>query len=766
MRCTKCRLHQTCSSIKIDGRGSETPEILFVGQAPGQQEDRQASCFVGPAGRLLTEAINEFDLKPSRLTNLVRCFPPGDRPPKADEVLACRPYLAEEIRKYKPKIVVLLGGVPLKGVTGMDKITTYSGTVVAEKAGIKYFALFHPSYVLRYPQALSLFNMHLRALQALHSGRTKFSQEPKFEIIPAEKLPKALVGSDYVSFDLETTGKYKFEGGAIRICGFHSKGKTWIIEAKDKDFREVMDWFSCSNMQKVGHGSRFESRWFLDEGWRIPHNLVMDTLLAHVLLDEEGAHDLESVASEFLEAERWGIEPVMAKNGWDWATVPMEVLAPYNSLDCAYTSRLVAPLLKRLEKEDLTNFLHDHFLPLSDLCAKLEHKGLKIDLKWAARVSKEYRGECEVIRQKFIRNFKLSDDFNMGSSKQLGTLLKKVGIKTGQKTDGGEMSVSEEALKPLKDKHPMVKAYLDWKGNDTICNNFLDKFPRFVDTRGIIHPNVNPGRIVTGRLAVKDPPAQNIPDEKDVKGMVVPQNGTFLYLDFDQLELRLVSSEAGDEVMMRVFERGLDPHDETAKEMFGKNFTEDDRAVAKSINFLTVYGGSDYTLSQKFNVPIEKAAVWISKHAVTYPKIYNWMRQQHQKVIQDGFIRSACGRVRHLPDIKYADEYLRARILRQTGNFPIQSLGAYLTNLLAIHLDWQLRNGNFVANIIHDAVLLDIDRKDLVSVADLCLITIRKFCQPFCKVELKASFAFGPRFGEFESIYKKNGKWVYGEEKK
>src|SRR3990167_567582 len=152
MSCHKCPLHKTCKSIQIWGRGEKKhPAYMFVGQAPGQEEDDQNKCFVGPAGQLLSDAIKEYDLYPNYLTNVVKCFPPNDRKPLKGEIDKCKYYLFKEIETVKPKMIVAVGAIPLQVLTGRKGISDYAGRVVAEWRGIPVFSIYHPSFILRSP---------------------------------------------------------------------------------------------------------------------------------------------------------------------------------------------------------------------------------------------------------------------------------------------------------------------------------------------------------------------------------------------------------------------------------------------------------------------------------------------------------------------------------------------------------------------------------------------------------------------------------------
>jgi len=149
--CTRCGLHAERSQI-VFGDGDADADILFVGEGPGQQEDRQGLPFVGRAGELLTQMIEkglEIPRSSVYICNIVKCRPPGNRTPLPDEVAACSPFLDGQIAAVKPKVIVALGKPAASLLLGRDvPITRIRGTW-HEYRGIPLMPTLHPAYVLR-----------------------------------------------------------------------------------------------------------------------------------------------------------------------------------------------------------------------------------------------------------------------------------------------------------------------------------------------------------------------------------------------------------------------------------------------------------------------------------------------------------------------------------------------------------------------------------------------------------------------------------------
>lgn len=153
-QCTKCPLHRTRANT-VPGQGNpRRPEVMFIGEAPGADEDEQGLAFVGRAGQLLTKMIQAmgFSREEVFIANILKCRPPGNRQPTPEEMAVCIPYLKEQIALIQPKVIVALGAVSVLGLLDMTGITKLRGTWQRFE-GIEVMPTFHPAYLLRNPPA-------------------------------------------------------------------------------------------------------------------------------------------------------------------------------------------------------------------------------------------------------------------------------------------------------------------------------------------------------------------------------------------------------------------------------------------------------------------------------------------------------------------------------------------------------------------------------------------------------------------------------------
>lgn len=159
--CTKCKLHEGRTTV-VFGVGNPNADLMFIGEAPGADEDRQGEPFVGRAGKLLTEIIKamKFTREDVYIANVLKCRPPGNRDPAPDEVETCSPYLIRQIELIQPKVIVALGSFAAKmllntktGITALRGQFHESTLAQQSDNAPVIMPTYHPAYLLRNPNA-------------------------------------------------------------------------------------------------------------------------------------------------------------------------------------------------------------------------------------------------------------------------------------------------------------------------------------------------------------------------------------------------------------------------------------------------------------------------------------------------------------------------------------------------------------------------------------------------------------------------------------
>jgi uracil-DNA glycosylase family 4 len=195
--CTKCPLHETRTKA-VFGAGDADAELMFVGEAPGAEEDRQGLPFVGRAGQLLNQMLEEIGLSRDEvfIANVLKSRPPGNRDPQPGEIGACRPYLFEQIHLIEPKVVCTLGNFATKLLTGNPTgITRVRGTPQVHELGgrtVFLLPLFHPAAALRTPAVKETLRGDMATLPELlaSAGPSPAPAEEEIEEAPVPGPPQ------------------------------------------------------------------------------------------------------------------------------------------------------------------------------------------------------------------------------------------------------------------------------------------------------------------------------------------------------------------------------------------------------------------------------------------------------------------------------------------------------------------------------------------------------------------------------------------------
>jgi len=170
--CTRCKLHRLGRRQIVYGVGNPQAELMFIGEAPGHDEDIQGLPFVGRAGQLLTRIIEAIDLTRDDvyIANVIKCRPPENRNPEADEVASCEPFLFRQVRVIKPRVIVALGTFAAQALLRTnDPISRLRGKIF-HYGDARLIPTFHPAYLLRSPERKREVWEDMKKVRALLRG--------------------------------------------------------------------------------------------------------------------------------------------------------------------------------------------------------------------------------------------------------------------------------------------------------------------------------------------------------------------------------------------------------------------------------------------------------------------------------------------------------------------------------------------------------------------------------------------------------------------
>jgi len=411
----------------------------------------------------------------------------------------------------------------------------------------------------------------------------------------------------------------------------------------------------------------------------------------------------------------------------DISYIDSKDVVSYASMDAAATFQIWEMFKGLYEKQlktvvDLDNAC---LLPLM-----VEEEGLiPVDVE----LLKSYKPELESRMARLEESIYESagSKFNIGSTKQLIEVFKKLGINTGQVTDKGSMSTGEAALVPLQKDYPFVASILEVRGLKKLMGTYVDTFIEEAEKHnGGVYFNYKVTEAATGRLAgggdklnsffasincqnmPKTPPTRyklikggpifgygykdvGHDDDYDFEALSLKNSirhaikakpgELFFHGDFAAQEIRLIANLTGCK-MVDFIQNGLDIHEETAKMLFGAEYETDKkkyRTIAKTINFAVAYGGGAGTVGSNLGISREEAQVIVDKWWSVYPEIKKWNAGEVVKAKKCGYVKTYFGRQRWVHE-DLASEDRRGYAMRTIINSPIQGTAADISKL-ALH---------------------------------------------------------------------------------
>lgn len=765
--CKACSLSQEARSICIPSRGSKEPKILFVGQAPGEQEDRRGKAFVGPAGIVLNELLRTYGLSdfPIRITNAVRCYPPGDAKPTAQQIKACRRYLRRELDYYRPELVVTLGAVALYAMVGKSKLGDYLNEL-HDVDGQKLIATYHPAALLHDSRAKAVLENGFDLIRRYFQGERLEKEGADYELIDDRRALRRWMDqhSGPFAFDYETTHLRPLHGDLRCVAISARNGEkidNVVLNLEEKAGREACVSFLRSDTRKIVHNAVFEVLWSQHKLGQAVWGLTGDTMLREYLLNELGDHSLEGMATGPYGLPKWDTGLKKLRTTTAWQDIPLEQLFPY----CAGDSEATLLVHEKQEMPEALEGLESLCLQTAETLATMEQNGIQVDVKVLAQKLKEATEEREQLWDKLNRIAGREIDWN-GRKEKLQYFFDELKLPIVKETSKGSPSCDKEAMEMLRGKHPIVKHYIDY-GEAWSWQKFLKSILDRIDPDGCVRSHYKQLGTVTGRLSSEDPNHQNV--RPDVRSMYTSRfdGGYIVQADHSQLELRLSAALSREPKMLHVYSSGGDLHHETAVGMFdSQEITEEQRKHAKRVNFSVLYGTGPKTLASQLKITKGDARRYLERFRFTYPILTNWMRKIERQAEVNGYVDNALGRRRHLPDAQLSDsdDPRKWRALRQAVNFVIQSFGSDVTCWGMTQVNYELKDARLSSLLVaqvHDSILIDCHPKEVEAVKRIVIEWMERrsnneFKDVLKGVDLKVDLSVGKNWGELEEVCREN----------
>ncbi|MBS7397689.1 MAG: DNA polymerase I, partial [Ruminiclostridium sp.] len=360
--------------------------------------------------------------------------------------------------------------------------------------------------------------------------------------------------------------------------------------------------------------------------------------------------------------------------------------------------------------------LTDIEIPLAKVLTAMEREGVKVDVEGIKRFGEQISKKAEDISRE-IYDY-AGGEFNIGSPKQLGTVLfEKLELPGSKKTKTG-YSTNAEVLESIADKHPIVPLITEYRALTKLQNTYVTGLLKVVGEDGRVHSTFKQTETRTGRISSAEPNIQNIPVRtplgREMRRFFTAKDGYLLIdADYSQIELRVLAHISGDETMRKAFNEGVDIHTMTASQVFDQPVqwvTPELRSKAKAVNFGIVYGIGAFSLSKDIGVTVSKASEYIKAYLSKYSGIAHYMEQTVAKAKRDGYVETMFGRRRYIKELAAKNKNLQAFGERVAKNTPIQGTAADIIKIAMIRVYDRLKQSGLDAKLIlqvHDELIVE-----------------------------------------------------------
>ncbi|MGB0259947.1 MAG: DNA polymerase I [Flavobacteriaceae bacterium] len=587
------------------------------------------------------------------------------------------------------------------------------------------------------PQAFDLFNQPGTGNVQVDSGMASLSDTSHlYQTVETDKekqlLLDALMKQKSVCFDTETTGLDPLTAELVGIAfswqahtGFYLPlpEDRMICQTTLEFFRPF---FEAAEIEKIGQNLKYDLKVLLQYNMEVK-GPMFDTMLAHYLINPDMRHNMDVLSETYLGYSPQSITELIGKKGpkqRSMREVPLEQQKEYAVEDADITFQLKNHFAKELQANHLEKLFRDIEITLVAVLADMEREGIRIDVEYLKKLSKEFSAEALTLEERIYEQ--AGERFNLASPKQLGPILfdKLKLVDKPKKTKTGQYSTAEDVLSYLAKDHPIVADILEWRSVQKLNNTYVAALPEEVNpATGRVHTQYNQAVAATGRLSSNHPNLQNIPIRTQrgqlVRKAFVPRNDDFLLLaaDYSQIELRVIASLSGDPEMQSAFINNEDIHASTAAKVFGVPLSEvsrEQRSQAKTVNFGIIYGVSAFGLSNQTSLNRSEAKDLIDAYYTTYPRLKAYMGEQVHFARENGYVETVLGRRRYLKDINSRNPVVRGAAERNAVNAPIQGSAADIIKIAMLRIHQKLKGFESKMLLqVHDELVFDAKKSEL-----------------------------------------------------
>ncbi|HEU5129435.1 MAG TPA: DNA polymerase I [Glycomyces sp.] len=521
-------------------------------------------------------------------------------------------------------------------------------------------------------------------------------------------------------------GEFASGAGAFDSIALAADGEAlWFdptqLDAEDE--RAWTDWLADPNRGKIVHDVKGFT-WGADAaGWPEPAGLRADTVIAAYLLKpEQRTYALGDLAMQYLGREL----PTTAQAHSEGTLVGLDAAMADDDTrfeaDCAAAgavAALAAVQAERLTERSQARLADAMEYPLAGVLARMEITGIAADEGHFADIEASFAAQSKDATD--AAHATVGRQFNVGSPKQLQEILfDELNMPKTKRTKTG-YTTTAEALGQLyaKTGHPLLEQLLRYRDVEKL-KQIVATLRATIQTDGRIHTTFHQTVAATGRLSSSDPNLQNIPVRsragRDIRAGFVVSDGfeSLMTMDYSQIEMRIMASLTGDEILIDAFKSGEDVHRVVAAKVFGvapAAVTAEHRRKIKAMSYGLAYGLSTYGLSQQLGVSTEEAQQLSDDYFDRFGKVRTYLHTVVEQARKTGYTETIMGRRRYFPDLASDNRQRREMAERAALNAPIQGSAADIMKTAMLGVDRELRAQGLDSRVllqVHDELVCEV----------------------------------------------------------
>jgi len=553
--------------------------------------------------------------------------------------------------------------------------------------------------------------------------------------------------------DTEDNNEYSIIGKKIKSITIYNEKENicYYINLNKFDIKLFKEIFEDENVQKIGYKQKLDYIILKENNINATGFKYDIEIAAYIINPTENKYNIEKLAIDYLKLD------INEYNKTEEKQINLFDVQEQNETDksaekaCIYAyviNKIHLETMKKLQETNQIDLFNNIEMPLVEVLANMQYNGIYADKYELIEFGKTLKEEIEKITKQI---YKLAgEEFNINSTKQLGSILFEKLKLTAVKKNKSGYSTDVEVLEKIKNEHEIVEKILEYRQLGKLNSTYVEGMLPYINEQDHkIHSYFHQTVTATGRISSTDPNLQNIPTRfdlgKQIRKIFKPGNGyVFFDADYSQIELRVLAHISGDENMIDAFNHDEDIHRQTASKVFNVPFEEvtpKQRSDAKAVNFGIVYGISDFGLGEQLGIGRKQAKEYIEQYLEKYEKIKEFMENMKEFAKEKGYVETLFNRRRYIPEMNSNNFMVRQFGARVAINTPIQGTAADIMKIAMIELYKQMKNKKLESKIllqIHDELLLEVKEEEKEIVKEILITSMEnamKLTVPL-KVEL------------------------------